>query len=62
MPIIDVTLVGGSTDEQREKFMEKVTEAAVESFEVPENIVRCIIRDVPKTHYSVAGVPKYKAK
>ncbi|NVK41503.1 MAG: tautomerase family protein [Oceanospirillaceae bacterium] len=62
MPIIDVTIVGGTDEQQREKFMEEVTELAVKTFSVPENTVRCIIRDIPTTHFSVAGVPKNRAQ
>jgi 4-oxalocrotonate tautomerase len=58
MAIIDITLVDSSTQQQREMLMKSVTEAAVKSLGTRPEVVRTIIREVPKTHFAVAGVPK----
>lgn len=58
MAIIEIMLVDDSTQEQREKLMAAVTKATVECLGAPPEKVRTIIREVPKTHFSIAGRPK----
>jgi len=58
MAIIEITLVDDSTQEQRENLMAAVTIAATECLGSPPDKVRTIIREVPKTHFAIAGVPK----
>ena len=61
MPIIDVmVLEGTTTQEQREEFMKNVTDSAVNDLGAPQQAVRILIHEEPKTHYSVGGVPKSK--
>jgi 4-oxalocrotonate tautomerase len=60
MPIIDITLLEGRSQEQKQKLVEKVTEAAVESLGAPRDSVRIILREVPKHHFAVGGVFKGK--
>lgn len=61
MPIIEMTLVEGNTQEEREQCMEQVTKAAVETLNAPLEAVRIIMREVPKTHFAVAGKPRSRA-
>ena len=58
MPIIDITLLEGRSQEQKQKLVEKVTEAAVEALGAPRDSVRIILREVPKRHFAVGGVLK----
>ena len=58
MAIIEITLVDDSTQEQRENLMAAVTIAATECLGSAPDKVRTIIREVPKTHFAIAGVPK----
>ena len=58
MAIIEILLVDDSTQEQREKLMVAVTTAATECLSAPPGKVRTIIREVPKTHFAIGGVPK----
>ncbi len=60
MPIIDITLLEGRSQEQKEKLVAKVTEAAMESLGAPRDSVRIILREVPKHHFAVGGVLKGK--
>jgi 4-oxalocrotonate tautomerase len=60
MAIIDIMLVDDSTQEQREDLMVAVTKAATDCLGSPPEKVRIIIREVPKTHYAIGGVPKSK--
>ena len=61
MAIIEITLVDDSTQEQREKLMAAVTTAAMECLGTPPEKVRTIIREIPKTHFAIAGIPKSRA-
>ena len=58
MPIIDITIVEGRSYEKKEALMREVTEAAVRTLEAPPETVRVMVREIPKSHFSVAGVPK----
>ena len=60
MPIIDITLLEGRSQEQKQKLVEKVTEAAVKALGAPRDSVRIILREVPKHHFAVGGVLKGK--
>ena len=58
MPFIDVTLIEGRSPEKKVKLIAKLTEAAVEALDAPPESVRVVLREVPATHWGVAGVPK----
>lgn len=58
MPIIEVTLLEGRTFEKKASMMKAVTDAVVETLEVPRESVRVIIYEVPPEHFAVGGVPK----
>jgi 4-oxalocrotonate tautomerase len=58
MPIVNITLIEGRSDEDKERLMSKVTEAIVESIGAPIQTVRVIINEVPAKHFSVGGVSK----
>jgi 4-oxalocrotonate tautomerase len=60
MAIIDIMLVDDSTQEQRENLMVAVTKSVTDCLGSPPEKVRIIIREVPKTHYAIGGVPKSK--
>lgn len=61
MPIIEATILEGNLDREKEQFMKEVTLAAVNSLKAPADAVRVIIREVPRSHMAVAGVPKSEA-
>lgn len=58
MPIVDITLLEGRTPEAKFKLMEKVTAAIVESIGAPPDSVRIMLREIPASHYAIAGVSK----
>ena len=58
MPIIDITLLEGRTDEQKSALITEVTDAAIRTLGAPPQTVRVIIREVEPPHFAVAGVPK----
>lgn len=55
MPIVQVEILEGRTITQKRLLAEKVTQAIVESIEVPAENVTIIIRDMPKENFAKAG-------
>ncbi|MDR2013362.1 MAG: 4-oxalocrotonate tautomerase family protein [Rhodanobacter sp.] len=55
MPIMQVFLLEGRTDEQKARLISALTEAAVESIGAPRETVRVIITEMPKTHFGIGG-------
>jgi len=60
MPFIQVHLIEGTTDEQREKIAKAFTEALVEIIGVPKDAVWIQFVDMPKTHFATGGVLRSK--
>ena len=58
MPILDITLLEGRDDEKKGKLIRAVTEATVDALDVSPQQVRVILREVPLSHFAVAGVRK----
>ncbi len=62
MPIVEITLIEGRTDEAKEKLHKKVAEAVSDSIGAPLESIRIILREVPGAHFSAGGVAKSKPK
>jgi 4-oxalocrotonate tautomerase len=60
MPIVDITLIEGRTDEDKTRLLQKVADAIHEAIAAPKETIRIIIREVPPNHFSVGGVAKTK--
>ena len=55
MPFAQIFLVEGRTEEQKRAVIEKVTQALCEAVGAPQETVRVMISDVPKTNWGIAG-------
>ncbi|MDR3379561.1 MULTISPECIES: 2-hydroxymuconate tautomerase [Cupriavidus] len=55
MPIMQVFLIEGRTDEQKARLIRALTDAAVESIGAPVESVRVMITEVPNTQFGIAG-------
>jgi len=55
MPIVQIEMLEGRTLEQKKKLVEKVTEAIVESVDVPAEKVSIIIREMARENFAKAG-------
>ena len=55
MPIVNIQLIEGRSDEQKEKLIQKVTDACVESIDCTPESVRILLSDVATQHFGVAG-------
>ncbi len=58
MPIIDITLLEGRPYEKKAALMREVSEVAVRTLGAPPESVRVIVREIPASHFAIAGVPK----
>lgn len=56
MPIVQVNMLEGRTDEQKEKLIIKITEAMHEAIGAPVESVRVMINEMPKQHFGIGGV------
>lgn len=61
MPIIDITLLEGRDDATRRRLMREVTSAVERVLGAPPESIRVLLREVPRSHYAVGGVPKDEA-
>ncbi len=55
MPLAQIYMIQGRTDEQKKAVIEKVTQAIAEAVSVPPERVRVIIQDIPNTQWGVGG-------
>ncbi|MFE7278516.1 4-oxalocrotonate tautomerase family protein [Streptomyces sp. NPDC057623] len=62
MPIIDVSLSPGRTDDQLRALVSELTSATTRALGVSEDRVRILLREVPDTHWATGGVTTADAK
>ena len=55
MPIIQVEMLEGRTTEQKEEFIEQVTDLAVETLDARRQGVRVILREMEPENFGLAG-------
>jgi 4-oxalocrotonate tautomerase len=56
VPIAQIYLLEGRTDEQKRAVIEKVTKALQEAVDAPVENIRIWIHEVPKANWGIAGV------
>ena len=56
MPLAEITMIEGRTEDQKRAVIEKVTQALVEAVGAPIQTVRVVIREVPNTNRGIGGV------
>lgn len=55
MPLAQIYMAPGRTDEPKAKLIERVTQAFTETVGVPPDSVWITIQEVPRTQWGVAG-------
>ncbi|MFY1052197.1 2-hydroxymuconate tautomerase [Ectopseudomonas khazarica] len=60
MPIAQLYIIEGRTDEQKETLIRQVSEAMANSLDAPLERVRVIITEMPKNHFGIGGEPASK--
>lgn len=58
MPIVNITLIEGRTDEQKNAMYREVTEAIHRTVNAPHDSIRIIINEIPARHFAAGGVAK----
>jgi 4-oxalocrotonate tautomerase len=60
MPIVQISMVQGRIPKMKEELIKKVTDAIVDTLQVPADRVRIILNEVPKENIGFGGVPLSK--
>lgn len=55
MPIAQIYIMEGRTDEQKERMIAEVTDAIARTLDAPEANVRVMITEMPKQHFGIGG-------
>ncbi len=55
MPIAQIHILEGRSDEQKEALIEEVTGAIMKALDAPQQSVRVIITEMPKQHFGIGG-------
>jgi len=55
MPLVDISLLEGRTQDKKEELMREVTDAVMRVLGSPPESVGVILRDVPATQWSKGG-------
>ena len=53
MPLINVQIVEGRSEDMKRKLMQELAKAAIEVLNAPEQSVRVILTEVPPAHWGV---------
>lgn len=55
MPIAQLYILEGRTDEQKSNLIREVTDAMSRTINAPKERVRVIITEMPKAHFGIGG-------
>ncbi|MAO25864.1 2-hydroxymuconate tautomerase [Marinobacter alexandrii] len=55
MPIAQLYIIEGRTDEQKETLIREVSEAMARSLDAPMDRIRVMITEMPKQHFGIGG-------
>ena len=61
MPIIQVHMIEGRTDQQKEELIDAIATAVMTSIGAPEENIRIIINESEKRHWGIGKLPAHKA-
>lgn len=55
MPLIEVSLIEGRSEERIRALIGALTQAAVSAIDAPPETVRVLVRELPARHWAVGG-------
>ncbi|GGO84163.1 tautomerase [Marinobacterium nitratireducens] len=55
MPVIQVNMIEGRSEKQKEALIQELTEACYKAISAPHESVRVLINEIPKKHYGIGG-------
>ncbi|WP_412520562.1 2-hydroxymuconate tautomerase [Staphylococcus simulans] len=58
MPIVNIKLIEGRTDEQLKALVKEVTDAVEKTTNADRNAISVVLEEMKPTHYGVGGVRK----
>lgn len=58
MPLVNIKLIEGRTDEQLKALVKEVTDAVEKTTNADRNAISVVLEEMKPTHYSVGGVRK----
>ncbi|NVK19482.1 MAG: 2-hydroxymuconate tautomerase family protein [Methylocystaceae bacterium] len=58
MPLAQITILEGRSEEKKKKLIEDVSIAISESIGAPIETVRVLVQEIPPAHWGVGGKPK----
>jgi 4-oxalocrotonate tautomerase len=59
MPIVDVKMWKGTSEEAVEKIISGITQVFVD-LGIPERAVEIVVHEIPKSHWGIGGKPSSK--
>lgn len=62
MPLIQISILEGRSDEMKKDMMMKVAEAVAETLHAPKESIRILIHELPHNHWGVGGIPMSELK
>jgi len=62
MPIVQLQILEGRSEEKIAEVIENVTNTISETLDAPIESIRVIVTEIPKTHWGKAGVPISKVQ
>ncbi|MFT6045569.1 MAG: 4-oxalocrotonate tautomerase [Arenicella sp.] len=61
MPIIQVNMIEGRSDDQKEALIDAIATAVMDTIGAPEENIRVIINETEKRHWGIGKLPAQKA-
>lgn len=58
MPLVNIKLIEGRTDEQLKALVKEVTDAVEKTANADRNAISVVLEEMKPTHYGVGGVRK----
>lgn len=55
MPLVQVYMQEGRSEEQKKAMFEKMTQVLVDTLGVPQQSIRILVHDMPKENWCIAG-------
>lgn len=62
MPIAQLHILEGRTEEQKTALIREVTDAMHRAIDAPKERIRVIITEMPKSHFGIGGEPASKLR
>ncbi|UOF90318.1 4-oxalocrotonate tautomerase [Fodinisporobacter ferrooxydans] len=57
MPVINIQIMQGRSEETIKKLIENVTETVSVTLDSPKERIRVLVTEIPKTHWGIGGIP-----